>query len=188
MEEETISDPFQIFDHLISNLDTFPLDMQYHITNIQRIDNKIIRYNKKFEICLKKSLRRSSLDYFTRVRILNQKLSALSAERSHSLRIATKILEKIYESMDSLISEDLKEPNTIQYKQSSTLKTQLEKSDIPMTIKQPKYCICKEPAYGDMIRCDGIGCKTLWFHFKCVKLYNSPKTNWYCMGCRKKIN
>lgn len=187
MEDDTLNNPFQTFDYLISKLDTFPLDMQYHITNIQRLDNKIIRYNKKFDSYFKRSLKRSSLNHFTKIKCINEKIKVLLEERSYSLRIATKILKKIHSNMTQLIPDDLKEPLPTQYKQSSILKTQLEKSDIPMNIKQPKYCICKQPAYGDMIRCDGIGCKILWFHFKCVKLYNSPKTNWYCMGCRKKI-
>ncbi|KRH93340.1 Chromatin remodeling protein, contains PHD Zn-finger [Pseudoloma neurophilia] len=182
------SDTFEIYDILINKLDTFPLDMQFHITNIQRLDNKIIRYNKKYENYFKKCLNLSSKEYFEKIKHINKCLKDFSKEREYSMKIVTNILKDVFNTMDSLISDDLKETVSVPFRNASILKTQLEKKDIPKNIKQPTYCVCKDPAYGDMIRCDGADCKILWFHFGCMKICNAPKTNWYCMNCRIKFH
>ncbi|KAL0266161.1 UNVERIFIED_CONTAM: hypothetical protein PYX00_011878 [Menopon gallinae] len=47
------------------------------------------------------------------------------------------------------------------------------------------YCECRQPAYGDMICCDSLRCRTKWFHFRCVGLTGVPKGSWHCPECRK---
>ena len=47
------------------------------------------------------------------------------------------------------------------------------------------FCECRQPAYGDMVFCDSLRCRTKWFHFKCVWLSSVPKGSWFCPECRK---
>ncbi|CAG7716570.1 unnamed protein product [Allacma fusca] len=51
-------------------------------------------------------------------------------------------------------------------------------------LDEPKYCICNEMSYGDMIGCDNDLCPMEWFHFKCVQLSSKPRGKWYCPRCR----
>ena len=50
-------------------------------------------------------------------------------------------------------------------------------------IAEPTYCICNQVAYGDMVACENENCVTEWFHYKCVNLYKTPKSNWLCPTC-----
>eukprot|EP01017_Pseudomicrothorax_dubius_P041465 TRINITY_DN6637_c0_g1_i1.p1 TRINITY_DN6637_c0_g1~~TRINITY_DN6637_c0_g1_i1.p1 ORF type:complete len:217 (+),score=47.37 TRINITY_DN6637_c0_g1_i1:116-766(+) len=47
------------------------------------------------------------------------------------------------------------------------------------------YCICKQPSYGEMIKCDNPLCSVEWFHVPCVGVNpkNMPKV-WYCKDCQ----
>ena len=57
---------------------------------------------------------------------------------------------------------------------------------------EPRYCICDDVSYGDMIACDhGVpkdGCQE-WFHMGCVGLHDMPgrTVKWYCPNCRVKL-
>lgn len=55
-------------------------------------------------------------------------------------------------------------------------------------ILEPKYCICNESSFGDMIACDNENCSIEWFHCQCVGISDSiqEKTKnkkWYCPDC-----
>lgn len=58
---------------------------------------------------------------------------------------------------------------------------------------EPRYCICDDVSYGDMIACDhGVpkdGCPE-WFHMACVGLHDMPgrTVKWYCPNCRVKLH
>ncbi|KAL7750905.1 hypothetical protein RI367_003484 [Sorochytrium milnesiophthora] len=48
------------------------------------------------------------------------------------------------------------------------------------------YCHCRRGAsFGDMVGCDGEGCKFEWFHLRCVGLKVPPGEGekWYCRDC-----
>ena len=47
-------------------------------------------------------------------------------------------------------------------------------------VKEPIYCFCNYVSYGNMIKCDNLLCKRVWFHFHCVGLKNQPKGKWFC--------
>ena len=57
---------------------------------------------------------------------------------------------------------------------------------------EPRYCLCDDISYGDMIACDhGVaedGCRE-WFHMGCVGLLDMPgrTVKWYCPNCRIKL-
>lgn len=40
---------------------------------------------------------------------------------------------------------------------------------------EPRYCICNQVSYGEMVGCDGEGCRREWFHLSCVGLTHPPK-------------
>lgn len=53
---------------------------------------------------------------------------------------------------------------------------------------EPTYCYCGQPAYGEMIGCDGnTECNIEWFHYGCVGLESSPTGQWFCPECNARM-
>lgn len=50
---------------------------------------------------------------------------------------------------------------------------------------EPRYCICNQVSYGEMVACDNSECPLEWFHYPCVGITTSPKGKWYCPMCSK---
>ncbi|XP_005100568.1 inhibitor of growth protein 3 [Aplysia californica] len=48
---------------------------------------------------------------------------------------------------------------------------------------EPRYCLCNQVSYGDMVGCDNNDCPIEWFHYGCVGLSQAPKGKWYCPQC-----
>jgi len=48
---------------------------------------------------------------------------------------------------------------------------------------EPRYCICNQVSYGEMVGCDNGDCPIEWFHYGCVALTQAPKGKWYCPQC-----
>jgi inhibitor of growth protein 3 len=48
---------------------------------------------------------------------------------------------------------------------------------------EPRYCLCNQVSYGDMVACDNEDCPTEWFHYPCVGITAPPKGKWYCPQC-----
>ncbi|MEE6481008.1 hypothetical protein FKM82_012730 [Ascaphus truei] len=48
---------------------------------------------------------------------------------------------------------------------------------------EPRYCICNQVSYGEMVGCDNQDCPIEWFHYGCVGLAEAPKGKWYCPQC-----
>ncbi|KAM6987123.1 inhibitor of growth protein 3 [Aplochiton taeniatus] len=48
---------------------------------------------------------------------------------------------------------------------------------------EPRYCICNQVSYGEMVGCDNKDCPIEWFHYGCVGLTEAPKGKWYCPQC-----
>jgi len=48
---------------------------------------------------------------------------------------------------------------------------------------EPRYCLCNQVSYGDMVGCDNNDCPIEWFHYGCVSLTQAPKGKWYCPQC-----
>ncbi|VVC92108.1 unnamed protein product [Leptidea sinapis] len=48
---------------------------------------------------------------------------------------------------------------------------------------EPRYCICNQVSYGDMVACDNHDCPYEWFHYPCVGITAPPKGKWYCPQC-----
>ncbi|KAK1834654.1 hypothetical protein QBC39DRAFT_20334 [Podospora conica] len=56
-------------------------------------------------------------------------------------------------------------------------------------VNEPRYCICNQVSYGEMVGCDADGCPREWFHLECVGLEVAPKgkAKWYCEDCKKRL-
>lgn len=48
---------------------------------------------------------------------------------------------------------------------------------------EPRYCVCNQVSYGEMVGCDNEKCTIEWFHYGCVGLAEAPKGKWYCPQC-----
>merc|ERR550517_1975953 len=48
---------------------------------------------------------------------------------------------------------------------------------------EPRYCICNQVSYGDMVACDNADCPYEWFHYPCVGVTAPPKGKWFCQPC-----
>jgi len=48
---------------------------------------------------------------------------------------------------------------------------------------EPRYCLCNQVSYGDMVACDNPDCLLEWFHYACVDITAPPKGKWYCPRC-----
>lgn len=55
--------------------------------------------------------------------------------------------------------------------------------DLTADASQPRYCLCQNVSYGEMVACDNTECPIEWFHFACVGLTEQPKGKWYCPEC-----
>ncbi|KAK3925070.1 Inhibitor of growth protein 3 [Frankliniella fusca] len=45
---------------------------------------------------------------------------------------------------------------------------------------EPRYCLCNQVSYGDMVACDNEDCPFEWFHYACVNITAPPKGKWDC--------
>lgn len=54
----------------------------------------------------------------------------------------------------------------------------------PIDPDEPRYCLCDQISFGEMILCDNDLCPIEWFHFSCVSLTTKPKGKWFCPKCR----
>lgn len=50
---------------------------------------------------------------------------------------------------------------------------------------EPRYCICNQVSYGEMVACDNEDCPLEWFHYPCVNITSTPKGKWYCPDCTR---
>ncbi|XP_031566320.1 inhibitor of growth protein 3-like [Actinia tenebrosa] len=52
---------------------------------------------------------------------------------------------------------------------------------------EPRYCLCNQVSYGEMVGCDNPDCAIEWFHYGCVGLTDAPKGKWYCPQCATQL-
>ncbi|XP_017482776.1 PREDICTED: inhibitor of growth protein 3-like [Rhagoletis zephyria] len=52
---------------------------------------------------------------------------------------------------------------------------------------EPRYCVCNNISYGEMIFCENSQCPYgQWFHYDCVGIKQPPKGSWFCSACSGK--
>ena len=64
----------------------------------------------------------------------------------------------------------------------------LESPDWTYDPNEPRYCVCNQVSYGDMVACDNPRCPVEWFHYPCVGINAPPKGKWYCPQCSASMN
>lgn len=64
----------------------------------------------------------------------------------------------------------------------------LESPDWTFDPNEPRYCLCNQVSYGDMVACDNPRCPVEWFHYPCVNITAPPKGKWYCPQCNASMN
>eukprot|EP00795_Rhopilema_esculentum_P001978 gene1978-17523_t len=52
---------------------------------------------------------------------------------------------------------------------------------------EPRYCLCNQVSYGEMVGCDNPECPIEWFHYGCVGLTEAPEGKWYCPTCSARM-
>ena len=70
-------------------------------------------------------------------------------------------------------------------KQHSAMLTETIQDDLLGYVdpNEPRYCLCNQVSYGEMICCDNPSCSIEWFHYGCVGITEAPKGKWYCPQC-----
>lgn len=66
---------------------------------------------------------------------------------------------------------------------SSTQATEVTDGEWSYDPNEPRYCLCNQVSYGDMVACDNEDCPSEWFHYPCVGITAPPKGKWYCPQC-----
>lgn len=67
------------------------------------------------------------------------------------------------------------------------LSADLREQDWNFDPNEPRYCICNQVSYGDMVACDNEDCPYEWFHYDCVGITAPPKGKWYCPKCQSNM-
>merc|ERR1712115_454903 len=57
------------------------------------------------------------------------------------------------------------------------LSADLRDQDWNFDPNEPRYCICNQVSYGDMVACDNEDCPYEWFHYPCVGVTAPPKVS-----------
>lgn len=66
---------------------------------------------------------------------------------------------------------------------SSTQAAEVTDGEWSYDPNEPRYCLCNQVSYGDMVACDNEDCPSEWFHYPCVGITAPPKGKWYCPQC-----
>ncbi|CAG5128288.1 unnamed protein product [Candidula unifasciata] len=77
------------------------------------------------------------------------------------------------------------QPSTPQVTTTETeeLSTEVQVDEWNADPNEPRYCLCNQVSFGEMVGCDNNDCPIEWFHYGCVGLTQAPKGKWYCPQC-----
>lgn len=64
----------------------------------------------------------------------------------------------------------------------------IESPDWTYDPNEPRYCVCNQVSYGNMVACDNPKCPLEWFHYACVGITAPPKGKWFCPQCASSMN
>ena len=94
---------------------------------------------------------------------------------STSSIVAAPVMEDSPAPSDSILPDPVIDPNG-------------DNPDWSYDPNEPRYCICNQVSYGDMVACDNPKCPVEWFHYPCVGITAPPKGKWYCRQCASAMN
>uniref|UniRef100_A0A671X8P0 Inhibitor of growth protein n=1 Tax=Sparus aurata TaxID=8175 RepID=A0A671X8P0_SPAAU len=122
---------------------------------------------------------------------LTQTLTPTTASDSRGRKSKSSIKSSNHQSSSSSSSSSLSSCSSSSAlaqelsQQASALPEAEANSQVDWTYdpNEPRYCICNQVSYGEMVGCDNTDCPIEWFHYGCVGLTEAPKGKWYCPQC-----
>ncbi|GAB0087199.1 Inhibitor of growth protein [Sergentomyia squamirostris] len=111
-----------------------------------------------------------------------------SSQRRHKKKLTTSFSHNSQSSIPSTPTTPqvpLVEPTTptVVINENGMVVEQTPEGEWTYDPNEPRYCICNQVSYGDMVACDNEDCPFEWFHYPCVGITQSPKGKWYCPQC-----
>ncbi|XP_055710786.1 inhibitor of growth protein 3-like isoform X1 [Phlebotomus papatasi] len=122
-----------------------------------------------------RAVEREGSSYNSSQRRHKKKLNSSLSQNSHSSLPATPTTTQV----------PLVEPTTptVMINENGMVVEQTPEGEWTYDPNEPRYCICNQVSYGDMVACDNEDCPFEWFHYPCVGITQSPKGKWYCPQC-----
>ncbi|XP_069001525.1 inhibitor of growth protein 3 [Embiotoca jacksoni] len=149
--------------------------------------------NNDFTLSREFSLSRDSTGFSSSAlaSTLTQTLPPSSASDSRGRKSKSNIKSSNHQSSSSSSSSSLSSCSSSSAlaqelsQQASALPEAEANSQVDWTYdpNEPRYCICNQVSYGEMVGCDNTDCPIEWFHYGCVGLTEAPKGKWYCPQC-----
>ncbi|CAF90810.1 unnamed protein product [Tetraodon nigroviridis] len=149
--------------------------------------------NNDFQLGREFSLPREGAGYSSSAlaSTLTQSLAPSTASDSRGRKSKSGIKSSNHQSSSSSSSSSLSSCSSSSAlaqelsQQASALPESEANSQVDWTYdpNEPRYCICNQVSYGEMVGCDNTDCPIEWFHYGCVGLTEAPKGKWYCPQC-----
>ncbi|XP_056132537.1 inhibitor of growth protein 3 isoform X1 [Lampris incognitus] len=149
--------------------------------------------NNDFQLGREFSLSRDSSGYSSSAlaSTLTQTLTPSASSDSRGRKSKSSIKSSNHQSSSSSSSSSLSSCSSSSAlaqelsQQASVLPEAEANSQVDWTYdpNEPRYCICNQVSYGEMVGCDNTDCPIEWFHYGCVGLTEAPKGKWYCPQC-----
>ena len=95
--------------------------------------------------------------------------------RGSSSTVTQPVIDNSPAPSEDLLQDTLVDPNS-------------DNQDWSYDPNEPRYCVCNQVSYGDMVACDNTKCPVEWFHYPCVGITAPPKGKWYCPQCSASMN
>ncbi|XP_050314248.1 inhibitor of growth protein 3 isoform X2 [Anthonomus grandis grandis] len=89
-------------------------------------------------------------------------------------------------SVQQMVSAQIQQPVAIQEVNTTEVdpvSVEVGSEEWTYDPNEPRYCLCNQVSYGDMVACDNEECPSEWFHYPCVNITAPPKGKWYCPQC-----
>ncbi|XP_038564613.1 inhibitor of growth protein 3 [Micropterus salmoides] len=149
--------------------------------------------NNDFQLGREFALARDSAGYSSSAlaSTLTQTLTPTAASDSRGRKSKSSIKSSNHQSSSSSSSSSLSSCSSSSAlaqelsQQASALPEAEANSQVDWTYdpNEPRYCICNQVSYGEMVGCDNTDCPIEWFHYGCVGLTEAPKGKWFCPQC-----
>ncbi|XP_043944674.1 inhibitor of growth protein 3 isoform X1 [Protopterus annectens] len=149
--------------------------------------------NNDFQITREFSLPRETSGYSSSAlaSTLTQSLSSSSADSRSGRKSKSNHKSSNHQSSSSSLSSSLSSCSSSSAlaqeltQQTAVLPESESNSQVDWTYdpNEPRYCICNQVSYGEMVGCDNQDCPIEWFHYGCVGLTEAPKGKWFCPQC-----
>lgn len=170
---------------LILRLDQRAKDLE---EAIERQEDEVLRQAKSGrkmpDLGLMEELRRNQRE----VHLLNEEKIALAAQAEEMLRSYVERIDTDLKDFEEELDGDVPpDPLAVVDRPRRTIAELLLINPPPRPPRpgEDTYCLCHSISHGQMVGCDGPGCRIEWFHLACVDLDRVPVGNWLCDDCQR---